>query len=241
MPERLTAVQAVIYLIFNEGYSATSGDRLTRSDMCAEAIRLGRVIYDLMPDEPENLGLLALMLLHDSRRAARTNQDGRLVTLEEQDRSLWDRDQALAGTQLVQRALSMRNPGPYQVQAAIAAVHAEAPTAKATDWRQIEALYAELACMNSSPVVLLNHAVAVAMGRGLEEGLTLIDAIGDSGELDGYHLYHAARADLLRRLDRRSEAARAYETALALVSNDVERDYLQRRLSSLIAQPSAPL
>jgi RNA polymerase sigma-70 factor, ECF subfamily len=241
MPERIAAVQAVIYLVFNEGYSATSGDRLTRSNLCAEAIRLGLVICDLMPDGPENLGLLALMLLHDSRRAARTDTDGRLVTLEEQDRSLWDRNQALAGIELVKRALAMRSPGPYQVQAAIAAVHAEAATANDTDWRQIEALYAELTRMNPSPVVLLNHAVAVAMGRGVEQGLALVDHLGNSGELTGYHLYHAARADLLRRLDRRSEAARAYERALALVTNEVEREYLQLRLESITTQPNPPL
>jgi RNA polymerase sigma-70 factor (ECF subfamily) len=235
MPERLAAVQAVIYLVFNEGYSATTGDRLVRSDMCAEAIRLGRVVCDLMPNEAENLGLVALMLLHDSRRAARMSADGHLVTLEDQDRSLWDMDQARTGIQLLRRALLMRDPGPYQIQAAIAAVHAEAVNASATDWHQIEALYKELARMNPSPVVLLNHAVAVAMGRGIEQGLALIDKLGSTGSLDGYHLYYAARADLLRRLDRRSEAARLYETALELVTNQVERDYLQMRLESITA------
>lgn len=186
-----------------------------------------------MPVEPENLGLLALMLLHDSRRRARITSDGRLVTLEEQDRSLWDRAQSREGIDLVERALGMRAAGPYQLQAAIAAIHAQAGTAAETDWRQIEALYSELVRLNPSPVVMLNHAVAVAMGNGIERGLALIDELADSGELAGYHLYHASRADLLRRLDRRSEAAEAYQRALSLATNQVERDYLLRRLRDL--------
>jgi RNA polymerase sigma-70 factor (ECF subfamily) len=241
MPERLAAVQAVIYLIFNEGYSATSGNRLVRNELCAEAIRLGRLVAGLMPNEPENLGLFALMLLHDSRRAARMSADGHLVTLEEQDRSLWDFEQARIGAQILKQALTMRNPGPYQIQAAIAAVHAEAITAAATDWLQIESLYAELARMNPSPVVLLNHAVAVAMGRGIEQGLALIDKLGAAGVLDGYHLYYAARADLLRRLNRVVEAFSSYKKALDLVTNEVERGYLKMRLKNLAAGSCAPL
>lgn len=233
IPERLGAVQAVIYLIFNEGYAATAGDRLVRSDMCAEAIRLGRLICELMPREPENLGLLALMLLHDSRRGARITPDGRLATLEGQDRSLWDRRQAREGLELIERALRMRAVGPYQLQAAIAALHAQAGTAAETDWRQIEALYSELGQVNPSPVVMLNHAVAVAMAGSIERGLTLIDELGASGELDSYHLYHAARADLLRRLNRRQQAAAAYESALNLATNQIERNYLLWRLDSV--------
>jgi RNA polymerase sigma-70 factor (ECF subfamily) len=235
LPERLAAVQAVIYLIFNEGYTATAGDRLIRSDMCAEAIRLARVVCDLMPAEAENLGLLALMLLHDARREARMSSDGRLVTLEEQDRSLWNHDQAREGIQVLKRALRMRSPGSYQIQAAIAAVHAEAADAGATDWPQIEALYEELGRINASPVVMLNYGIAVAMARGIETGLRMIDELGRSGDLNDYHLYHAARADLLRRLQRNDDAASAYERALELATNEVERDYLKRRLESVRA------
>ena len=233
LPERLQAVQAVIYLVFNEGYSASAGDNLIRRELCAEAIRLARVLCQLSPDNPENLGLLALMLLHDSRRDARTNADGELVTLEEQDRSQWIRDQIDEGVRLVERALGMRRAGPYQLQAAIAAVHAEARTGAETDWAQIAALYAELARINPSPVIALNHAVAVAMSEGPEKGLKIVDQLGASGELDQYHLYHAARADLLRRLERNEEALAAYEKAIALTSNKVEAEYLRRRVGEL--------
>lgn len=235
IPDRLAAVQAVLYLIFNEGYSATSGDQLVRRELATEAIRLARLLCKLMPNEPENLGLLALMLLQDSRRAARVTDDGRLVILEEQDRMLWDRDQIASGVALVERALRMHSPGPYQLQAAIAALHAEAPSSAETDWAQVAALYGELTRINASPVVRLNQAVAVAMGEGLERGLALIDELDASGELASYHLLHAARADLLRRLGRTVEAVAAYERALQLATNTVERTYLQSRLDSLSA------
>jgi RNA polymerase sigma-70 factor (ECF subfamily) len=233
LPERLQAVQAVIYLVFNEGYAASDGDNLIRRELCAEAIRLARVLCQLSPDNPENLGLLALMLLHDSRRDARTNADGELVTLEEQDRSLWIGEQIEEGVHLVERALAMRHAGPYQLQAAIAAVHAEARTAAETDWTQIGALYAELARINPSLVIALNRAVAIAMSEGWDKGLSLMDELGRSGALDQYHLYHAARADLLRRMNRRDEALAAYEKAIALTSNKVEVDYLRRRVAEL--------
>jgi len=233
LPSRLASVQAVIYLVFNEGYSATAGENLIRRELCAEAIRLGRVLCDLSPDDPENLGLLALMLLHDSRRSARTNSAGELVPLEEQDRSLWLMDQIDEGVRLVECALGLRRAGPYQLQAAIAAVHAEGKTSAQTDWAQIAALYAELARLNPSPVVSLNHAVAVAMSDGLQKGLAMIDALGASGELENYHLYHAARADILRRLNRRDAAATAYQRAITLAANQVEADYLRRRLEAL--------
>jgi RNA polymerase sigma-70 factor (ECF subfamily) len=233
LPERLQAVQAVLYLVFNEGYAASAGDSLIRHELCAEAIRLARVLCQLSPDDPENLGLLALMLLHDSRRAARTDADGALVILEEQNRSLWISDQIEEGVRLVERALGMHRTGPYQLQAAIAAVHAEARNAADTDWAQIAALYVELERINPSPIVSLNHAVAVAMSGALENGLGLIDELGASGALDQYHLYHAARADLLRRMKRRDEALAAYEKAIALASNKVEADYLRRRVAEL--------
>ena len=229
-------MQAVLYLIFNEGYSATSGDQLVRRELTTEAIRLARLLCKLMPDEPENLGLLGLMLLQDSRRAARVTHDGRLVVLEDQDRTLWNADQIASGVALVERALRMRAPGPYQLQAAIAALHAEAPSSAETDWQQVAALYGELARMSPSPVVRLNQAVAIAMGEGLEKGLALIDELDASGELASYHLLHAARADLLRRLGRNQEAAGAYEKALELVTNSVEKTYLQTRLDSLAAR-----
>jgi len=232
LPERLSSVQAVIYLIFNEGYVAASGDRLIRTDLCAEAIRLGRVLRELMPQEPENLGLLALMLLHDARRAARLRA-GRLITLEDQDRSLWDQNEISEGLQLVDEALRRHFPGPYQLQAAIAALHSEAKTAADTDWPQIAALYERLLEFTPSPVVALNHAVAVALSVGLQEGLRRIDRLGASGELDRYYLFHAARADLLRRLDRHNEAADAYRKALELVSNKVEAEFLKGRLASV--------
>lgn len=233
LPARLASVQAVLYLVFNEGYSATAGENLIRRELCAEAIRLGRVLCELAPDDPENLGLLALMLLQDSRRDARTNAAGELITLEEQDRSLWLRNQIDEGVRLVERALELHRVGPYQLQAAIAGVHAEATTPEQTDWAQIAALYAALARIRPSLVVSLNHAVAVAMSEGCEKGLVLIDEIGASGGLDNYHLYHAARADLLRRLKRREEAIAAYEKAIALAGNRVEAAYLRRRVAEL--------
>jgi RNA polymerase sigma-70 factor, ECF subfamily len=233
LPERLSAVQKVLYLIFNEGYSASSGDSLIRRELCAEAIRLARTLVELMPHNPENLALLALMLLHDSRRDARSTSDGQLVPLEEQDRSLWHHDQIAEGVPLVERALGRRNLGPYQLQAAIAAIHAEAETAAETDWKQIAALYAILNATQASPIVALNHAVAVAMSEGLERGLAMIDELGAGGELESYRLYHAARADLLRRMGRNPEAIESYRRALALTSNAVEIRYLGRRVSEL--------
>jgi RNA polymerase sigma-70 factor (ECF subfamily) len=230
LPERLSAVQAVLYLIFNEGYSASSGDSLVRRELCAEAIRLARTLVELMPENPESMALLALMLLHDSRRDARSSEDGQLVALEEQDRSLWHHEQIAEGIHLVERALGRRNVGPYQLQAAIAAVHAEARTAGETDWKQIAALYALLNVSQPSAIVSLNHAVAVAMSESLERGLALIDELGSSGELDSYHLYHAARADLLRRMGRHREALASYHRGLALTTNAVELRYLRRRI-----------
>lgn len=233
LPERVSAVQAVLYLIFNEGYSATAGDSLIRRELCAEAIHLARTLCELIPNLPENLGLLALMLLHDSRRETRVCSEGELVLLEEQDRSLWNRTQIKEGVELVERALRLRAIGPYQLQAAIAAVHAEAAIAQDTDWEQIAALYCELYRLHPSATVALNHAVAVAMSEGLEQGLLLVDNIGGSGALDRYHLYHAARADLLRRLSRQEEALVAYRTALSLTANAVERRFLRRRIAEL--------
>jgi len=233
LPERRAAVQTVVYLIFNEGYTATAGDALIRRELCAEAIRLGRVLCAIDPQDPEGLGLLALMLLHDSRRLARVDAAGALVTLEEQDRSLWDRAQIDEGLTHVEAALRMGRVGPYQLQAAIAAVHAEAASPQQTDWQQIAALYNVLARVNPSPVVLLNRAVAVGMSEGAARGLELIDELGGSGELERYHLFHAARADLLRRLGSFEAAADAYRRALALMANGVERAYLERRLAEL--------
>jgi RNA polymerase sigma-70 factor (ECF subfamily) len=230
LPERLVSVQAVIYLIFNEGYVATAGSQLLRRDLCAEAIRLGRVLCELLPNESENLGLLALMLLHDSRRDARV-RNSRLVTLEEQDRSLWDQNEISEGLELVERALRRGPPGPYGLQAAIAAVHAEATNPAETDWHQIAALYETLLRINSSPVIALNHAVAIAMSAGFEEGLRRIDVLGASGDLDRYYLFHAARADILKRMNRLGEAAEAYRQALALATNQIEQEFLQRRLA----------
>ena len=230
LPERLRSVLAVLYLVFNEGYAATEGDSLVRRELCDEAIRLAKLLAVLMPDEPEPLGLAALMLLHDARREARTGPGGELVLLEDQDRSLWDATRIAEGNRLLERALRLRRRGPYQVQAAIAAVHADAAHAPETDWAQIAGLYGELARLSPSPVVELNRAVAVAMAAGPEEGLRLVERIGG---LDGYHLLHATRADLLRRLDRRQEAAAAYEQALALTLNEAERSYLERRLAEI--------
>ena len=235
LPERLTAVQAVLYLVFNEGYSASSGDSLVRRELCTEAIRLTRTLLELMPHNPENMALLALMLLHDSRRDARCTPDGQLVLLEEQDRSLWHQEQIVEGIRLVERALGRRNVGPYQLQAAIAAVHAEARTARETDWKQIAALYTILNAGQTSPIVSLNHAVAIAMSESLERGLAMIDDLGAGGELDSYHLYHAARADLLRRIGRNQQALECYHRAMALTTNAVELRYLRRRISELEA------
>jgi RNA polymerase sigma-70 factor (ECF subfamily) len=232
LAERLAAVQSVIYLIFNEGYAATSGAELVRKDLCAEAIRLGRVLCELLPEEAENVGLLALMLLQHSRRDARVI-NGELVTLEEQDRSRWDRAAISEGFTLVEKALRSGPIGPYQLQAAITALHAQAVTSAETDWLQIAALYEKLLEMNPSPVIALNHAVAVAMSGRLQDGLNRIDDLAKSGSLDRYYLFHAARADLLRRLNRNREAARAYERAAALASNPVEVDFLNRRLRQL--------
>jgi RNA polymerase sigma-70 factor (ECF subfamily) len=239
LTDRLAAVQAVIYLIFNEGYSASAGENLVRNDLCAEAIRLGRVLCELMPNEPENFGLLALMLLQDSRRRARVNDRGELVLLEEQDRSLWDRKEIDEGVRLVERALAMRRPGSYQVQAAIAAVHCEAETAADTDWRQIVALYERLLRISSSPVVALNYAAAVAMSDGPETGLELIESAGAGGRLEQYYLFHAARADLLRRLNRFDEAHTAYERALSLSTNRVEQNYIRQRLAETSGNSTA--
>ena len=233
LPERIASVQAVIYLIFNEGYVATAGDSLMRKDLCTEAIRLGRVLCELVPNEPENLGLLALMLLQDSRRDARINKHGELITLEDQDRSLWDTREIEEGLPLVERALHMRSVGAYQLQAAIAAVHAEAKSASETDWPQIVALYTELTRINSSAIVALNRAAAIAMSEGFEKGLMLVEEAGVNGKLDHYYLFHAARADLLRRLDRLPEAATAYSRALTLATNLVEQQYVRRRLSEV--------
>ncbi|MAG37689.1 MAG: RNA polymerase subunit sigma-24 [Dehalococcoidia bacterium] len=243
LPERVKAVLAVVYLIFNEGYAATAGEGLIRGPLCLEAIRLGRLLYELMPDEAEILGLLALLLLHDSRRETRVGADGELVVLEEQNRAHWDHAQIAEGSSLVERALRMRRPGPYQVQAAIAALHAEARSPAETDWPQIASLYRTLMQMIPSPVVALNHAVAVAMAEGYERGLALIANLGEASQLDGYHLYHAARADLFRRLGRSDEAATAYRRAISLAGNDTERAYLQNRLREVTAptKESGPL
>ena len=231
-PGRLRAVLAVVYLIFNEGYTASSGDRLVREDLCAEAIRLGRLLDDLMPDEPEVMGLLALMLLIESRRATRTTPDGDLVRLADQDRALWNRDLISEGQAIVRRCLARKRPGPYQIQAAINAVHSDARVASATDWRQIVRLYDQLLSMAPSPIVALNRAVAVAEVEGPEAALALVDGLSGP-ELDRYHLFHAIRADLLRRLGRQDEAALAYDAAIARTDNARERDFLERRRTSL--------
>jgi RNA polymerase sigma-70 factor, ECF subfamily len=234
LPGRLDAVFHVVYLVFNEGYSASSGLSLTRCDVSAEAIRLGRLLVELMP-EPEAVGLLALMLLHESRRAARSTQDGELVLLADQDRQLWDRALIAEGVALVERALSSRRFGPYTLQAAIAAVHAEAATADATDWAQIVGLYDVLARADPSPVIELNRAAAVAMHDGPAAGLAIVDAIMARGDLDGYHLAHSARADLCRRLGRTADARLAYQRALELVRQEPARRFLEKRLRELDA------
>ena len=232
LPVRLDAVLRVIYLVFNEGYAASSGATVMRHDLSAEAIRLGRLLVDLLP-EPEALGLLALMLLQDSRRAARTSKSGELILLDDQDRNLWDRDQIVEGTQLVERALASRRFGPYTIQAAIAGVHAGAPTAAETDWAEIVGLYDVLSRTDSSPVIELNRAVAVAMRDGPAAGLALIGAILDRGDLMDYRLAHAARAELCRRLGKTAEARASYERALALARQEPERRFLERRLAEL--------
>ena len=232
LPDRLDTVLQVVYLVFNEGYSASSGASLTRADVSAEAIRLGRLLLELLP-EPEVMGLLALMLLQESRRAARTSPAGELVLLENQKRSLWNREQIAEGVKLVERALSSRRFGPYTLQAAIAAVHSEASEAAATDWPQIAALYSVLARAEPSPVVELNRAVAVAMRDGPQAGLALIDAIFARGDLMDYHLAHSARADLCRRLGRKAEARFSYERALALTRLEPERRFIEKRIEEL--------
>jgi RNA polymerase sigma-70 factor (ECF subfamily) len=231
LPDRTTAVLGVVYLLFNEGYSATFGADLVRVGLCDEAIRLGRVLTELMPDEPEAAGLLALMLLHHARRAARVDRAGALVPLEEQDRGLWDSAAIAEATTLLDAALRRGRAGPYQLQAAIAACHATATDARSTDWREIAQLYGRLSRLLPTPVVALNRAVAVAMADGPAAGLALVDRLESSGDLAGYHLLPATRADLLRRLGRRPEAADAYRTAIELAPTDAERHYLTRRLA----------
>jgi RNA polymerase sigma-70 factor, ECF subfamily len=230
LPERLRSVLGVLYLTFNEGYSATGGDALVRDELCDEAIRLGKLLAALMPDEPEVLGLLALMLLQDSRRAARSGAEGELVLLEDQDRTLWDQARIAEGRRVLVRALSMRMPGPYQLQAAIAAVHSEAAEPGDTDWPQIAALYGELASSFDSPVVELNRAVAVSLAYGPEDGLEIVERIEG---LEDYHLLHSTRAHLLGRLGRADEARAAYGRALELASNEVERAFLAQRVAAL--------
>ena len=232
LPERLDSVLRVVYLVFNEGYSASSGETLTRHDVSGEAIRLGRLLLELLP-EPEAQGLLALMLLHESRRAARSTPDGEIVLLDDQDRTLWDGALIAEGTALVEQALASRRFGPYTLQAAIAAIHANAPASHETDWAEITALYDLLARLQPSPIVELNRAIAVAMRDGPQAGLTLLEAILARGELADYHLAHSARAELCRRLDRREDARASYEKALSLARQEPERRFLARRLAAL--------
>jgi len=236
LQERLRSVLAVIYALFNEGYGASAGDALIRHELCAEAIRLGRLLAELMPDEPEALGLLSLMLLQDSRRAARLDSAGELVTLEEQDRDLWDAEAIEEACKVLDRAVRLRRPGPYQLQAAIAACHAQAPTAAETDWRDIAVLYERLSEIAPTPVVLLNRAVAVAMADGPAAGLALVDELEQTGALSDYYLLPATRADLHRRLGHDAEAAASYRCALQLVATDAERRFLRRRLSEVSGQ-----
>jgi RNA polymerase sigma-70 factor (ECF subfamily) len=233
LQERLRAVLAVIYALFNEGYGASAGDELIRRELCTEAIRLGRLLAGLMPDESETLGLLSLMLLQDSRRGARLDDSGELVTLEEQDRDRWDADEIDEGCRALDRAVRLRRPGPYELQAAVAATHAQAPTPADTDWREIAMLYERLREISPSPVVLLNRAVAVAMADGPAAGLALVDELEQSGALSDYYLLPATRADLLRRLSRDHEAAATYRQALELAPTDAERRFLRRRLAEV--------
>ncbi|MBV9411868.1 MAG: RNA polymerase sigma factor [Acidimicrobiia bacterium] len=233
LPDRTSAVLAVLYLLFNEGYAATEGADLVRQNLCAEAIRLARTLATLMPDEPEALGLLALMLLHDARRPARVDSSGDLIALVDQDRSLWDGAAIAEGVDLLDAAIRRERPGPYQVQAAIAACHDTAARASDTDWHEIALLYGRLAAMNPSPVIELNRAVAVAMAEGPEAGLLIVEGLDGSGVLAGYHLLPATKADFYRRLDRHDEAAAAYADALALAASDSERRYLERRLDEV--------
>jgi RNA polymerase sigma-70 factor (ECF subfamily) len=233
LPERLDGVLRVLYLVFNEGYGASAGDRLIRRELCSEAIRLGRVLVSLMPDESEVLGLLALMLFHDARRDTRAGPNGELVLLEDQDRARWDRARIDEGRELLDRAMRMRRVGSYQIQAAISALHDDAATAAETDWPQIAALYRVLGGMAPSPVVELNRAVAVAMADGPAAGLAIVDGIATAGQLDDYPYLHSTRADLLRRLGHAADAAVAYRRAITLTSNAPEREYLERRLSEL--------
>lgn len=232
-PQRVASVLAVLYLVFNEGYTATEGQALIRVELCGEAIRLGKILAELMPQEPEVRGLLALMLLHDARRTARVGPGGELIPLEQQDRDTWDQSQIEQGCAHLDRAMAERRPGPYQIQAAIAALHGRATTAEQTDWPQIAALYGALAQHRPSPVVELNRAVAIAMAQGPAEGLARLDRLEADGTLAGYHLLPAARADLLRRAGRHAEAAEAYRRALALTSNDTEQNYLRARLAQM--------
>ncbi|HZT77141.1 MAG TPA: RNA polymerase sigma factor [Vicinamibacterales bacterium] len=232
LPERLGAVLRVVYLVFNEGYAASAGESVTRADLSSEAIRLGRLLVDLLP-EPEAMGLLALMLLHESRRAARMSPSGDLILLEDQDRRLWDRALIAEGGRLVERALATRRFGPYTIQAALAAVHAEAPSSAATDWDEVVGLYDVLMAMDRSPIVELNRGVAIAMRDGPAAGLSIVEGLLERGELKEYRLAHAARADLLRRLGRANDARAAYERALTLTKQEPERRFLQRRIGEL--------
>ena len=233
LPGRLRSVLSVVYLIFNEGYAASSGDRLIRDDLCAEAVRLGRLLAGLMPEEPEVMGLLALMLLIDSRRAARTSPDGQLVLLADQDRSIWNREQIAEGQAIVRACLRRNEPGPYQIQAAINAVHSDARTAADTQWTQILQLYDRLLALNPNPVVALNRAVALAEVQGPLEAIAVLDTL----DLPGYYLFHSIRADLLVRLGRNAEAAFAYDAALGLTTNAAERSFLERSREALMPSP----